>query len=62
MKDVSPAHMQGFREDIDLYTEIRKTIAGLMDTLREMNTFPAEKHCASGFAELIEAVMTKLAE
>ena len=62
MKGVSQAYLQGFREEIDQYTEIRNTIAELTNTLKDMNTFTAEMHRESGFSALIEAVVEKLAE
>jgi internalin A len=62
MKTVNAANLQGFRDDIDLYTEIRGTIAGLIDILKDMNTFTPEMHSESGFDELFQAVERKLAE
>jgi hypothetical protein len=62
MKSVGSAKLQGFREDIDLYTDIRNTIAGLTDTLKDMNALSPEEHRQSGFAALIEAVERKMAE
>jgi adenylate kinase family enzyme len=61
MKTVSAANLQGFRNDIDLYTEIRRTIAGLIDILKDMNTLTAEIHTESGFDELFKAIERKLA-
>ena len=62
MKSVSSANLQGFREDIDLYTEIRNTIAELTNILRDMNALTPEIHSESGFDELFEAIERKLAE
>jgi hypothetical protein len=62
MKTVGAANMQGFRDDIDLYTEIRGTIAELTNTLKDMNTLTAQIHTESGFAELIKAIQQKLEE
>jgi len=62
MKTVNAANLQGFRDDIDLYTEIRGTIAGLIDILKDMNTLTPEMHTESGFNELFQAVERKLAE
>lgn len=56
------ANLQGIREDIDLYTRVRGTIAGLMDILQNMNTLTADMHQASQFEELYTAVEQKLAE
>lgn len=62
MKGVSAEHMQGFREDIDLYAEIRRQLPRLTDILRDMNALSPETHGESGFEELFKAVMAKLAE
>jgi small GTP-binding protein len=60
MRSVSAANLQGFREDIDLYTEIRAQLPRLADVLRDMNTLSPELHRASEFSEIFEAVMTRL--
>lgn len=60
MRSVSAANLQGFREDIDLYTEIRAQLPRLADVLRDMNTLSPELHRVSEFSEIFEAVMTRL--
>ena len=62
MKTVSSANLQGFREDIDLYTEIRDSFSQLTNILREMNTLTTAIHSDSGFEELIKAVELRLME
>jgi len=62
MKSVSLANLQGFREEIDQYTETRNTIAELTHLLKDMNTLTPEMHSESGFEELYEAIERKLAE
>ena len=62
MKQVSAANMDGFREDIDLYTEIRALLPKLMDVLKDMNTLTPDLHRQSGFSEIFDAVMAKLEE
>ena len=62
MKSVSSANLPGLRKDIALYTEIRHIIDELTDVLRNMNGLTATMHRESGFADLIKAVMEKLAE
>ena len=62
MKSVSSANLQGFRDEIDQYTEIRNTMAELVYTLKDMNTLTPEMHSESGFEELFQAVERKLAE
>jgi hypothetical protein len=60
MKTVSAANLDGFREDIDLYTEIRAHLPRLSDILRDMNALTPELHRGADFSELFEAIMTKL--
>jgi hypothetical protein len=62
MKTVSPANLHGFREDIDLYTEIRATIAELTNLLKDMNTLTSSIHTESNFKALFEAVEYRLTE
>jgi hypothetical protein len=54
--------MDGFREDIDLYAEIRALLPRLMDVLRDMNTLTPDLHRQSDFSEIYDAVMAKLEE
>jgi hypothetical protein len=61
MKSVGSAKLQGFRESIDLYTDIRNTIADLTETLKNMNALTPAMHTNSGFEELIDAVKRRLA-
>lgn len=62
MRGVSAANLQGFREEIDQYTQIRNTIAELTSILKNMNTLTSEMHSKSDFDELFQAVEAKLAE
>ena len=62
MKHVSAANMDGFREDIDLYTEIRALLPNLMDVLKNMNALTPDLHRESGFAEIFDTVIAKLEE
>lgn len=61
LKSVSAANLHGFREEIDLYTEIRERLPKLTDVLKDMNTLTPETHRESNFEELYTAVMEKLA-
>lgn len=56
MKTVSAANMEGFRDDIDLYTRIRATIAELTNTLKNMNTLNVEEHFEAEFEPLFKAI------
>ncbi|MCB0196690.1 MAG: toll/interleukin-1 receptor domain-containing protein [Anaerolineae bacterium] len=62
MKSVNSANLQGFREAIDQYTEIRAMIADLTNTLKDMNTLTVDMHREADFEQLIEAVKQKIAE
>lgn len=62
MKGVSAANLQGFREEIDLYTEIRHTIAELTNLLKDMNTLTPDIHNESDFDELSKAIAQRLDE
>jgi Caspase domain/TIR domain len=62
IRSVSSANLEGFREDIDLYNEIRQYLPRLTNILKDMNTLTAQIHSESGFAELIKAIAQKLEE
>ncbi|NJN90679.1 MAG: toll/interleukin-1 receptor domain-containing protein [Leptolyngbyaceae cyanobacterium SL_5_14] len=62
MKTVNSANLQGFREDIDLYTEIRATIADLTNILRDMNTLSPSIHTESNFEVLFNAIKSKVTD
>ncbi len=60
MKTVSAANLQGLREAIELYTEIRKTIAQLADVIADMNTLTSDIHQNSNFEALFQAIEHKM--
>ncbi len=62
MNSVSNANLQGFREDIDLYTEIRNIFSELANIIRDMNSLTVKIHSESEFSAMIEAVSAKLEE
>lgn len=62
MKSGGLANLQGITDDLNLYQEIRNSIASLTDILRDMNTLTPDLHLESGFQEIIQAVETKLIE
>jgi formylglycine-generating enzyme required for sulfatase activity len=62
MKSVSSANLQGIREEIDSYDEIRDRISGLTSTLKDMNTLTPEMHRESDFNELYAAIEKRLRE
>jgi internalin A len=62
MREVGAANLQGFREEIDQYTEIRNTIAELTNLLKDMNTLTPDIHSKSDFEELLNAIAQRLDE
>ncbi|MEL7409626.1 MAG: COR domain-containing protein, partial [Cyanobacteria bacterium J06558_2] len=62
MKSVSSANLQGFTEDINLYTEIRNNLPQLTNILKDLNALTIKIHSESEFAAMIEAVENKLQE
>ncbi|AZP19245.1 TIR domain-containing protein [Streptomyces aquilus] len=60
LKSVSAANLQGFREDMDLYTEIRAQLPGLADILRDMNALTVDLHRDAAFSEVHAAVMSRI--
>ncbi|MFN6569508.1 COR domain-containing protein [Dendronalium sp. ChiSLP03b] len=62
IKEVSADNLQGIREDIDQYREIRNTIAKLIDLLRDMNTQTEDIHSESEFERLVNAIADRLNE
>lgn len=62
MDGVGGEYLQGIREEIDLYTDIRNTIARIVDILGDMNALTPEQHRGSNFDALISAVEARLSE
>jgi len=62
MKSVGSEHLEGIREEIDLFANIRNTIARIVDIVAEMNTLTPAEHQTSGFRQLIDALQRKLDE
>ncbi|MEH1880819.1 COR domain-containing protein, partial [Nostoc sp.] len=62
IREVGAANLQGFREEIDQYTEIRNTIAELTNLLKDMNTLTPDIHSQSDFEELLNAIAQRLDE
>jgi hypothetical protein len=62
MRSVSSANLQGMRDEIDSYDEIRDNISNLTFLLKDMNTLTPEMHENSNFAGLISALERRLTE
>ena len=61
LKSVSAANLQGFRDEIDLYMQIRAELPRLADILKNMNVLTAAAHQESGYAHVVQAVLRRLA-
>jgi hypothetical protein len=57
IRTISSANLKGIRDDIDLYTEIRLFLPGLLDILRDMNALTAEIHVNSDFTDLYNKIL-----
>lgn len=62
MRSVSSANLQGMRDEIDSYDEIRDNISNLTFMLKDMNTLTPEMHEGSDFAVLISSLKQRLGE
>jgi len=62
MRSVSSANLQGMRDEIDSYDEIRDNISNLTFLLKDMNTLTPEMHEGSNFAALISSLKQRLNE
>ena len=61
MKSVSGTNLQGMREELDSYDEIRDRVSELTFFLKDMNTLKAEIQESSNFASLISDLEKRLA-
>jgi hypothetical protein len=52
MKEVGQEHLEGIREELDLYADIRNTISRIMNVLRDMNTLTPQIHRGTDFEQL----------
>ena len=62
MRSVSAANLQGMREEIDSYDEIRDNISNLTFFLKDMNTLTPEMHENSNFVSLIATLEKRIAQ
>jgi len=62
MRSVSAANLQGMREEIDSYDEIRDNVSNLTFFLKDMNTLTPEMHESSNFASLITTLEKRLVQ
>lgn len=62
MRSVSAANLQGMREELDSYDEIRDNVSNLTFLLKDMNTLTPEMHESTNFASLITTLEKRLAQ
>ena len=62
MKSVSSEHLQGIRDEIDLFDTIRDEIANLTDTLQNMNTLTPDLLRDADFQQLYDAIQKRMKE
>ncbi|MCB0621231.1 MAG: toll/interleukin-1 receptor domain-containing protein [Saprospiraceae bacterium] len=62
MQGLGQEHLQGLRDDIDLFDDIRDEIATITDLLRNLNTLSPQTLQANRFRELIDAIEGQLDE
>ena len=62
MRSISAANLDGMRDEIDSYDEIRDNISKLTYLFKDMNTLTAEMHEGSDFSSLISALKERLGE
>lgn len=56
MRRVGQEKLEGIREELDLYEEIRNTIAAITGVLGDMNTLTAATHAETDFSDLWRAL------
>ncbi|MCP4143624.1 MAG: toll/interleukin-1 receptor domain-containing protein [Chloroflexi bacterium] len=62
MKSVSSANLDGLREELDSYDEIRDNVSELTYLFKDMNTLTPDMHEGSDFARLISILRERLGE
>jgi small GTP-binding protein len=60
LKTVSAANLDGFRDEMDLYSAIRASLPRLGEILKHLNALSPELHHNSGYAELVDSVLRTL--
>jgi internalin A len=60
MRKGSQEHLEGIREDLDLYGDIRDTVARLTNVLADMNTLTPEMHRGTNFEQLYQQLAAAL--
>jgi len=60
MREIGQEHLEGIREELDLYEDIRNTIARITSILADMNTLTPDTHRGTGFDQLYSQLASAL--
>ena len=60
MEKVRPEHLEGFREELDLYADIRATIGRITHVLKDMNVLTPQMHRGTNFEQLYRQLAAAL--
>ena len=60
MKEVGQEHLEGIRDELDLYEDIRNTISRITEMLADMNTLTPQMHRGTNFEQLYTQLATAL--
>jgi hypothetical protein len=60
MREVGQEHLEGVREELDLYEDIRNTISRIMNVLGDMNTLTPQTHRGADFEQLYSQLAAAL--
>jgi internalin A len=52
MKEIGQEHLEGIRDELDLYEDIRNTIGKITNVLKDMNTLTPDVHRGTNFEQL----------
>jgi len=62
IKEIGAEHLEGIREELDLYADIRGMLGRITEVLADMNALTPEQHRGSNFDELIRKLQAKASE
>jgi hypothetical protein len=60
MREIGQEHLEGIREELDLYEDIRNMVARITSVLGDMNTLTPEMHQSADFEQLYAQLATAL--
>ncbi len=62
MKEVSGEYLEGIRDELDLFTKIRNTIAQIVNILGDMNALSPGQHQGTSFDSLLQSLESRLSK